>query len=914
MRCLYCGKELALFKRLTGGAEFCSDAHRQQYQEEYNQLALSRLLQASPVPDAAPKPAPLQAAYEGASTSLPPGRGAGGLEVLIDPEQPSYTRTEEWPVGAVVQQEAHHSNGAAPASPRLNGAGDEKGSNGHAYSMGPAEQQEPEPPEAAGFLISRPSIAPGPNHLASNDPAEIDLLGNGRPSPPGTGLTLCADPAPGWAAAVGMTAGVALQDHRAIQEQAQELLGMEEREMMRPVPDLVFGLPHTEAPDLEPTNRVLEVSFTPNAPEQNTSLWMETDSAFSGRAPELGDLARLAFVTVGWDEIARKEGIELPETAAVNPPPVEEPVAPEPAAEAEPAHAEEQLQTPDPAPQEEARPEVESSDMESRDVPSPEVPVPPALPPVTEPLRAEQEPPTGAPVPVRSLKPSPLSVRIETLRAERRQTPQPLEIAPAVARVPAVQAAAPPRSEPIPGAVTKPLPLTLHGHAPGRAKPVQVFQSALARVAGVQVPRSTSLPLRPTMVLGKASAKETSAVEVKTESKAEPRVTEARPAEVRPTFRPLPKPEQRNPTIRVQDPRATLKPITAKVVLPEAKVKPEVAPTPEPAPKPEAPSVAKAPELVKPTATVKLPETTPSKNPEPASKNPEPGAAKTTREEETRQAGKGSSKSNRRDRDSKPETLVAFEPPIKEEALLPPPKAVPAPLMAAPLPELDPDIPFLPVENPGFWGRLPVTAKASMAAAVLVLLIAGGIYLNKNSASAPNGPSVVAAGTVLSSGDAGWLTDWAPDPPTSKRQRHIDVMRASQSLSDYRVEIEGQIERKAMGWVYRASNPKNFYVSKVEIVKPGLEPTIQIARFAVIDGVELPRQEIPVQVKVRPDTVYKIRFEAIGDRFTTWIMDQKVDEWTDSRIHSGGVGLYREAEESLSLKGSVNVIPLVVKR
>jgi hypothetical protein len=47
MRCLYCGKELALFKRLTG-VEFCSDTHRQQYQDEYNQLALSRLLQAKP--------------------------------------------------------------------------------------------------------------------------------------------------------------------------------------------------------------------------------------------------------------------------------------------------------------------------------------------------------------------------------------------------------------------------------------------------------------------------------------------------------------------------------------------------------------------------------------------------------------------------------------------------------------------------------------------------------------------------------------------------------------------------------------------------------------------------------------------------------------------------------------------------
>jgi hypothetical protein len=46
MQCRYCGKELALFKRLTGGGEFCSDSHKQSYQEEYNRLALGRLLQA----------------------------------------------------------------------------------------------------------------------------------------------------------------------------------------------------------------------------------------------------------------------------------------------------------------------------------------------------------------------------------------------------------------------------------------------------------------------------------------------------------------------------------------------------------------------------------------------------------------------------------------------------------------------------------------------------------------------------------------------------------------------------------------------------------------------------------------------------------------------------------------------------
>src|SRR6266700_3785949 len=47
MRCLHCGKALPLLKRLSGG-DFCSEAHRREYQQEFSELALTRLLQAVP--------------------------------------------------------------------------------------------------------------------------------------------------------------------------------------------------------------------------------------------------------------------------------------------------------------------------------------------------------------------------------------------------------------------------------------------------------------------------------------------------------------------------------------------------------------------------------------------------------------------------------------------------------------------------------------------------------------------------------------------------------------------------------------------------------------------------------------------------------------------------------------------------
>ena len=81
MQCLYCGKELALLKRLTG-SEFCSDAHKRSYQEEYNRLAVNRLLQAQPKAENSPVPLRRQRGVEAEA----PEFLAGGKRAIEAPK------------------------------------------------------------------------------------------------------------------------------------------------------------------------------------------------------------------------------------------------------------------------------------------------------------------------------------------------------------------------------------------------------------------------------------------------------------------------------------------------------------------------------------------------------------------------------------------------------------------------------------------------------------------------------------------------------------------------------------------------------------------------------------------------------------------------------------------------------------
>lgn len=202
------------------------------------------------------------------------------------------------------------------------------------------------------------------------------------------------------------------------------------------------------------------------------------------------------------------------------------------------------------------------------------------------------------------------------------------------------------------------------------------------------------------------------------------------------------------------------------------------------------------------------------------------------------------------------------------------------------------------------------TVKATAGVVAVVALAAGFFFVKSNGGGTANAP-IVDAGPPLPNAPDDWLQNFSPD---AQRPRRVSLLRASGDLADYRVEFETAIQSKAAGWVYRAKDPQNFYVSRLEIQKPGTEPAVVAARYAVIDGHELARTRVPLPRGAGADAVYRIRFQAVGNHFTTWVQDQKVDDWTDDRIQAGGAGLYSEDGERAALRSGFKVVPLMRKR
>lgn len=267
MRCLFCGKELALLKRLRGGAEFCSEAHRKEYQDQYEQLALARLLQAKPPSEPA--------------TPLNP----------LDPRLENSFAPAQFP-GSVATIEAAAPFSEAQAETDLEAAW--PASEEHAEENSPAPMagfmSDPVVPAVASFeqagLLELDNAWERETALPTLSAAQT-IAGSAASE----GSQGCLPPAPRVALALSLQA---LEHHTRTSER-----GLELREFTGPAPILELNLrPETGAQPAGAADS-MEILMSP-LPPQKAKSWLGLPRGFPAARAELGDLARLDFATSGF--------------------------------------------------------------------------------------------------------------------------------------------------------------------------------------------------------------------------------------------------------------------------------------------------------------------------------------------------------------------------------------------------------------------------------------------------------------------------------------------------------------------------------------------------------------------------------------------------------------------------------------
>ncbi len=845
--CLHCGKQLALLKTFAGSTQFCSDDHRQRYQDDSNRLALDRLMQTKDGKRVRKQPVLRPAPVREERREVPPPQMPFLMQIPGPPlavrRRPAGSTVPIWRASTTIY----------PRVPELE-------SNSIFSSSAPALLRQDY--REAGTALGVGQGGGGSSHSGSASVLVVpqQILRAERPLPLSQTI---ANEAAGSKSVMFGQAGFNGVEDVARSEQTVSDFNQDQKPQNRfrlaPREQAGPKFPMAGPMDSRDFLQVLEG----NVPLEPYSL----DVVHFPAGWSLGELSLSTLTTTGF------EGLD-DLIAEYAPAPVELVAEPEPEPEPEPA--------PVVAP---AAPRTAFFPVASKPVAPAHAKIIQGYPPLPTAAR------DAGGEPIFDVKP----LRPRMVAGPNPNAPKPVAVQPAAAPVATPPVASPAASKPVaaPIAAKPAAPIVTAPPAPVRANPI------------IQKPVPASpVVARPSQTIATPPA----AQPVKTP-----------PVKVAPAAPPAPAPRLvPQPTVTVKPavaPSVTVRPAAA------ASVAPPAAPVEKPAPPPVVEPVVKPAAAAAPLAPAATPEK-PKINVRPASTPSVAPAPTPLIERENRPAQRPAPSSPSRPamaaRDGnaltaeRPEPEIAAKPAQQlKPKLMPIRKSEPAFTSTVAVEEF-PTFGMHQMEPTPFgrfWGNASKLVKSAAVAAAAAVILTAGYYIFRPSQSAE--PAYVPGPTAISEGSApgmvigggGWTTNWGSDVPVNKGKQ-ISLFRPSMSMTDYRFEFRGQIEKKAVGWIFRAANPKNYHVQKIEIIKTGLNPIVALIKYSVIKGVEGTHTQVMLPSDFKMDTAYKVRLEVKGNKFTTYIQDKLVDFETDDQIKTGGAGFYTAQGERAQIRSS----------
>ncbi|MDX2154791.1 MAG: hypothetical protein SFV54_28875 [Bryobacteraceae bacterium] len=151
-------------------------------------------------------------------------------------------------------------------------------------------------------------------------------------------------------------------------------------------------------------------------------------------------------------------------------------------------------------------------------------------------------------------------------------------------------------------------------------------------------------------------------------------------------------------------------------------------------------------------------------------------------------------------------------------------------------------------------------------------------------------------------GAGDWARTWSFDSTGFAVPGALALYSPSLSMSDYTLDFLAMIDRRALSWVVRAADYKNYEAVKIAIVKPGPLTQAALVHYSVVNGREQRSAQVPIPIQLRSDTLYKVRMQVVGNDYSVSIQGQMVHSWTNSQFTRGGIGFFSGKGEQSRLR------------
>lgn len=129
-------------------------------------------------------------------------------------------------------------------------------------------------------------------------------------------------------------------------------------------------------------------------------------------------------------------------------------------------------------------------------------------------------------------------------------------------------------------------------------------------------------------------------------------------------------------------------------------------------------------------------------------------------------------------------------------------------------------------------------------------------------------------------------------PPGSLR-----IWSKSTTLHNYQMEFAGQLQKRSLSWAFRATDAQNYYAAKIVITKPGPQPNAGLVHYAMLNGREWDRVQLPLPLTLEQGADYRVRVSVQDNRFVTYLNGRVISSWKDDRLSHGGIGFFADGDD-----------------
>ena len=143
-------------------------------------------------------------------------------------------------------------------------------------------------------------------------------------------------------------------------------------------------------------------------------------------------------------------------------------------------------------------------------------------------------------------------------------------------------------------------------------------------------------------------------------------------------------------------------------------------------------------------------------------------------------------------------------------------------------------------------------------------------------------------------GAGDWARSWTYDRIGLLRPGQLALYQPSMGLNDYTFEFSASAGHGSIGWVFRAGDLKNYYGMRLQMSRSGAGTQASLERWIVAGGRERPRKFIPVRMPAWEGDISRIKVAVEGSSFITSVNGQIADIWADTQFESGGIGFFNE--------------------